>query len=207
MNKPLDVLLVESHPWAGGTVARNLTDAGHTVHRCHEPGDTGFACVGLAGEHDCPLDGHVDAAVLVRSGSVPVPTPHEDGFRCAIRSGIPVVEVGDERTDPYAKWITTRADEDGVAEACRQAIELAKQPIVDAVNDRIEHLLRDAGIDPAGTVCRIEHRWPDLDVAIDVAGPVDRGLEQQVGVRAYDALRAHSSDYKTINVAVRGTPA
>ena len=67
MSKRLDILVIESQPWIGEGAARTLTDAGHRVHRCHEPGDTGYACVGIHTGGECPLDGHVDAAVLVRA--------------------------------------------------------------------------------------------------------------------------------------------
>ena len=206
MSKPLNVLLLESHPWVGEAAAQHLARDGHQVHRCHEKGDAGFACVGLGADHNCPIDGHIDAAVLVRADGSAVPTPHEDGVRCAIRAGVPVVEVSGDGPDPFAEWIALHADESSVTAACVTAVELAKQPLVAAVLTKIGPLLDEAGFEPDSIECHIRTDFPDLDVDLRVPGRVDRALEQALGVRAYDALRPLTKAYKTVNVTVHGTP-
>jgi len=204
--KTLKVLLLESHPGAGDTTADQLVQDGHQVHRCHEPGDTGFACVGLGPDRHCPIDHHIDAAVLVRAGDEEVPTPHEDGVRCAIRAGIPLVEVNDDGPDPFAEWVALRADTGSVSEACHTAVELAAQPLLAAVLTKVTPLLNDAGFDPDAVDCSLRGEFPDLDLDLRVPGTVDRALEQALGVRAYDALRPLTQDYKTVNVTVHGVP-
>lgn len=200
----MNVLLLESHPWVGEAAAQHLTRDGHQVHRCHEQGDTGFACVGLGTDHHCPIDGHIDAAVLVRADGHAAPTPHEDGVRCAIRAGVPVVEVSGSGPDPFADWIALQADEASVSSACATAVELAKQPLVAAVLTKVTPLLQEAGFDPDTVECRITTEFPDLELDLRVPGRVDRALEQALGVRAYDALRPLTQTYKTVNVAVHG---
>lgn len=206
MTEPLDVLLLESHPWVGEASAKALAEAGHRVHRCHRPGDAGYACVGLTDAHACPIEGHVDAAVLVRAYGTSAPTPHEDGVRCAVRAHVPVVEVGEKDTDPYADWVTLRTEERSLSAACHAAVELARQPLVEAVLAKISPIVTGADLDPAGVRCTLTARWPEMDVALVLPGPVDRRLEQAVGVRAYDALRAHTRSYKTVNVMVLASP-
>jgi hypothetical protein len=206
MTKPLNVLVLESHPWVGEAAAQHLERDGHRVHRCHEQGDTGFACVGLGADHHCPIDGHIDAAVLVRADGSAVPTPHEDGVRCAIRAGVPVVEVSGEGPDPFADWVALRADESSVSSACVTAVELAKQPLIAAVLTKVAPILDEAGFDPDTVECTLRSQFPDLDVNLRVPGRVDRKLEQALGVRAYDALRPLTQDYKTVNVTVHGLP-
>lgn len=202
MTTPLDVLLIESHPGAGQASAAFLTVAGHRVHRCHDLGDSGYACVGLSADRQCPIDAHVDAAVLVRANGTTAPTPHEDGVRCAVRADVPVVEVGDGSADPYAAWVTLRTEERSVTAACHAAVALARQPLVDAVLAKIAPIAREAGLDPDRLECSITVRWPDMDVSIVLPGPSDRRTEQAIGVRAYDALRSSTSQYRTVNVNV-----
>jgi hypothetical protein len=206
MSKPLNVLLVESHPWVGEAAAQHLARDGHQVHRCHEQGDTGFACVGLGADHHCPIDGHIDAAVLVRADGSAVPTPHEDGVRCAIRAGVPVVEISGEGPDPFAEWVALQADESSVSSACVTAVELAKQPLIAAVLTKVGPLLHEAGVDADAVDCTIRGEFPDLDLDLRVPTRVDRALEQALGVRAYDALRPLTAAYKTVNVTVHGIP-
>lgn len=203
MTTPLDVLLLESHPGVGDSSAQVLVDAGHRIHRCHLPGDNGYACVGLTGARSCPVDTHVDAAVLVRAYGSATPTPHEDGVRCAVRAHVPVVEVGEKHGDPYADWVTLRTEERSLNAACQAAVHLARQPLVDAVAARIAPLVTGAGLDPDRVVCTMTVRWPEMDVDLTLPGPVDRRLEQAVGVRAYDALRPHTGSYRSVNVSVQ----
>lgn len=206
MTRPLNVLLLESNPWAGEVTAQRLTEDGYRVHRCHERGDNGFACVGLGPDPHCPLDDHVDVAILVRADNSTGPTPHEDGVRCAIRAGVPLVEVSDGGSGPYAQWVALHADETTATAACATAVELARQPMAAAVVTRLGPLLAEAGLSPDDVECRIGSNHPDLDVTIEVPGPVDRPLEQALSVRAYDALRPMTLGYKTVNVTVHGIP-
>ena len=207
MREPLDVLLIESHPGVGDASARVLAEAGHRVHRCHDAGDPSWVCVGLADPSACPLEGHVDVAVLARAPGSTGPTPHEDGVRCAIRSRVPIVEVGlgARETDPvdgYAPWVTLHSHEAALDAACHAAVTLGNQRIVDAVLERVVPLVAEAGLPPERTHATISSHWPGLTLTVTIPGPADRRLEQAIGVRAYDALRLHTDGYSTVDVNV-----
>src|SRR3546814_9180958 len=58
----------------------------------HEPGEPAFPCKGLVDPSSCPLEGHIDVALLVRPRIAPRPTAVEDGVTCALRAGVPLVE-------------------------------------------------------------------------------------------------------------------
>ena len=80
------------------------------------------------------------------------------------------------------------------------------QPLLAAVLTKVTPLLNDAGFDPDAVDCSLRGEFPDLDLDLRVPGTVDRALEQALGVRAYDALRPLTQDYKTVNVTVHGVP-
>src|SRR5690349_19225505 len=96
-------LLLESDPRRGTEVEQALVSAGHTVLRCHEPGQPSFPCVGMADPQSCPLDspGGVDVAIVHRAHPHPRPTSFEDGVSCALRRKIPVVVAGTTALSPY----------------------------------------------------------------------------------------------------------
>ena len=77
--RPLQVLLLESHPSEGVDVAASLAAAGHEVVRCHAPLSHGFPCLGLVDRDACPLRAGIDVAVDVRRAAGTEPTALEDG--------------------------------------------------------------------------------------------------------------------------------
>ena len=84
------VLMLESHPGVANEAIAELTDAGHTIVRC-DTADRRYPCRGLVPGADCPLDEHVDVALVVQEiGTHQV----EHGAVCAARSRVPVVAVG-----------------------------------------------------------------------------------------------------------------
>lgn len=208
MSESLDVLLIESHPGVGDPSAQVLVDAGHRVHRCHQSSDSGWVCVGLTDPTACPLEGHIDAAVLARTSGTTGRTEHEDGVRCAIRARVPIVQVRSGQVDgdttgTYGQWVTLNSHERSLDAACRAAITLGHQPMVDEVLDKVMPLVRDAGLPADVTHCTVSSRWPTMTVSITIPGPADRRLEQAVSVRAYDALRTYSQDFTTVDVTVQ----
>lgn len=206
MSTQLDVLLIESHVGAGDASAAALLEAGHRIHRCHHAGDSAWACVGLSDPSRCPVNGHIDAAVLARGPGVEGPTPAEDGVRCAIRSRVPVVGVGVADDSVYRSWVTLQTDERALDAACHAAVELAHAPLVSEVLDRISSLITGAGLDHSDTRCRVTSYGATLTAFITVPGPADRRLEQAVAVRAYDVLRSRADGFVTVDVSVRISP-
>ena len=203
MTRSLDVLVVENRNGAADAAVRTLEAAGHRVHRCHSPGDRGFPCRGVADPEGCPIDGHIDVAVLVRRKVTPRPTPLEDGVSCALRAGVPIVEDGPAALDPFEPWIADRVRPDGdVVVACALAADRAFDPLREKVRSKIAPLLVAAGIDPALVGCDVDPTALALRVHLDLPVAVDTGLEQALGVRVLDAVRASGRTYGQVHVQV-----
>lgn len=202
MTRPLDVLVLENGRGGARLAVEELEAAGHRVHRCHDPAAPTFPCRGVDDRSECPLEGPIDVALLVRHHIHPHPSALEDGVACAIRAGVPLVEQGPDILDPYAPWLTTRVGSEPVAAACERAIDSAFEPIVDDVLRRCAVVLDSAGVDPSRVTCRMQLLWPRLVVHINVPGPVTTGLREALAVRALDAVQAGRRSYSTINVRV-----
>ncbi len=208
MNDPLNVLLVESSPRAGVTASAALEAAGHRVHRCHDEGQRGFTCRGMGDEGRCPIDDGIDVALLVRSQVNPRPTPFEDGIRCAIRAGLPVVEDGPEVLDPYARWITLRLEPGvAVAAACAEAVMISLEPLRRRIESRIDPLVTSLGIDLAGVQSRIERTGTSLAVHLDLPVAVPRRSSQALAVRVLDAVGSMGATVGNVDVYVHAPEA
>lgn len=202
MSGTLDVLVLENGPGGARDAIDELEGAGHRVHRCHELGAASFPCRGVVDPSDCPLEGPIDVALLVRHHVHPQPSPLEDGVACALKAGVPVVEEGPGILDPYAPWITGRVEGTSVVQACEAAVAAAFQPLVEDVLARCALVLGTAGIDATQVTCHMELAWPRLLVHLEVPGPVSRGIREALAVRALDAVRATRRTFDTVNVQV-----
>jgi hypothetical protein len=189
MSEGLDVLVVESHPGAADAAAAALEASGHQVHRCHDAGSAAFPCVGVADPGACPIDGAMDAALVVRRGIVPQPTEYEQGVGCAIRAGVPVVEEGSDVLDPFAPWLHSRVDGD-VVSACEEAA--AGDALVGVAEAAMGPLLDAALVPRADVRCRLERTRSRLIVRLVASRPLDERLRGSLGVRALDAVQRHS---------------
>jgi hypothetical protein len=209
VNETLDVLLLENRPGAGEIEQAALEEAGHRVHRCHPAGDREFACVGIVDGGTCPLDGQIDVTLLVRRGVSPRPTPFEDGVRCAIRHGTPIVEHGSDALDPYAPWVAHRiALGETVASGCELTASRALEPLRDAIHDRIGPVIAAAGVSPENVVCDVTWQDDALVVHVTVPVAVEPNLEQAIAVRVLDAVRTSGRTFGQVGVQVHrhGTP-
>jgi hypothetical protein len=206
MTKELDVLVLENRPRAAEPAVAALEAAGHRVHRCHDPGDRGFPCRGVAAPELCPMEGSIDVALVVRHDVTPRPTALEDGVSCAIRSRVPLVEDGSDLLDPFDPWLAERVgpDQDVVA-ACVAAASSAYEPLKATVIERIDRLLVAGRIDPEGVTCEIERDGLSLRVHLRVPAEVDDALAQALAVRTLDAVRVSGRTYGRIDVQVTGT--
>ncbi len=196
------MLVLENGPGGARIAIDELEAAGHRVHRCHELGAARFPCRGVVDPRDCPLEGPIDVALVVRHHVHPQPSSLEDGVACALKAGVPVVEDGPSILDPYEPWITTRVDGRSVVTACQEAVGKAYEPLTADVLARCSQVLSAAGIDPGQASCHIELAWPRLLVHVEVPGPVTRGIREALAVRALDAVRATRRTYDTVNVQV-----
>jgi hypothetical protein len=196
------VLMLESHPGVANHAVAELTEAGHTIVRCDTP-DRRYPCRGLKAVADCPLDEHVDVAVLVQE----IGTHHvEHGAVCAARCRIPVVAVdsADLATRfPITAW-TTAADSD-LVDQCERASHDGRAH-TQAVAARLVALGVVAPAElqrPNGTVTISVDRGADrLLMTIELADSV-RDREDQIMRTATQALRDFDRRSAVIDIVVR----
>lgn len=212
MSTALDVLLLETGPGDGASDGVLLADAGHRVHHCYDPDAPAVechpsgvrACRALT-DGTCPLDEHIDVALLVRHGVAPRPFPGETGVRCAVRAGVPVVEDGTDLLDPFAPWIARRTDGEGVVAACEAAARDAMVPALADLRERATSLLREADVDPDVLDATFEVDGDRLVVHLH-GPPLPERITQAICVRVVDALRVLPRRFATVDVGWVPTP-
>jgi hypothetical protein len=204
MGTSLNLLVLESHAGVADHSIEALEAAGHRVHRCHD-GGRAFPCVGVTSPHECPIDRHVDAALLVRRGVAPATTPLEDGVPCALRAGIPVVEDGTDLLDPYAEHITTRVTTgESVVDACERAVVESMQPLEADVAAALVPFLEANGMHAGEVGVRLEPLGELLRIHLDAVG-LPPMLVGQLSVKAVDTVRTMRRSWSTIEVTTAGT--
>jgi len=207
MTQHLDILMLESHAHTGDEAAAALVAAGHRVLRCHDDPEEPFPCRGLTEPDGCPLDGHVDAAVVVQRGRDPWPTALESGVRCAIRADVPVIESGTGTFDPFGPWVSARVPVGGdIVAACTDTVTRRFEAIRELIGVRIEKLLDLEEIDPSETSCWFDEDDTSLDVHLELPKPVSRGTEEAFAVRVLDGIRARGRTYARLDVHVHTAP-
>jgi hypothetical protein len=118
----LTVLVVGVEDWGIEQAAAALGGAGHTVLRCHEPGEPAFPCNALIPDRTCPLAVGFHVALTVRTRPAPPPAPGEMGVICALSRAIPLVVAGvggDGTLEGLATTVVPRHD--SVVSACEDA--------------------------------------------------------------------------------------
>ena len=188
MTRSLDVLVLESHPHAGDEAVARLEAAGHAVHRCHEAGSSdSFPCAGLTDAATCPLTDGVDVAVDVRGAGAADATAFEDGVGCALRAGVPVVEVGTGGDSPFGAW-TFAAAVDDLPAACEVTADARFQALEAAISEQVAHLAGARGVDTSLLSCAVSRRG--RGVRIVLSGPrVTPVLQQAFSVLAFGVVR------------------
>lgn len=203
MDDTLDILVLQAQPHTDDQAVEALEAAGHRVHRCHDEDATSFPCRGALESTACPLLVEPDVALLMRRGVRPQPTALEVGVTCALRAGVPIVELGTDLLDPFAPWVSHRiASAKEAPEACMEAAQLGREPLRKAVRDRLYSLLAAADVDPAAVECTITGGSSSLHVHIDLPQAVTLRLEHAIAVRVLDAIRASGRTYGHIDVSV-----
>jgi hypothetical protein len=123
----LTVLAMGTDDWATEQVATALDRAGHTILRCHEPGEPSFPCNAMIAGRICPLDVGYDVAVTTRARSHPNPAQGEFGVICTVRHRIPLVVAGVAGGDVFTPWAAAVVEQGAdVATACEQAVAQAR---------------------------------------------------------------------------------
>lgn len=199
MTNPLAVLVLESHDGVADAVAKKLEAAGHELFRCHEAGAANFPCAALVEGGACPLDAGIDVAVTARSRS-PWPTAREDGVACALRAGVPVVEVNDGTPSPFAgRTLPECAD---VVTSCETAARTRFEPLERDVVRRLAPLAARKGVALDDLSCEVHKRDGSLEVRV-VGPPVPMALQQAFSVRVLDAVRVARLPHGEVSVAYR----
>lgn len=191
MVDPVRVLVVESHRGLASVAASTLEAAGHEVHRCFGPDDSGFPCVGMQGQ-PCPVEHGVDVVFLHRAGSTARPTPLEDGVLCALRAGVPVVEARARTAvvDPFGAFVSAWVDpKEPAVDAVERAALGRYEDLADTVLARVDPLLAHAGLGAGDVTCEVVREDGALQVLIRTRTPVPALVAQSLAVRALDAVR------------------
>lgn len=176
------LLLIESTPGLATAIERELVADGHDVVTCND--DHGGPCRGTEHHHDCPMEQHIDMAIVTREpGSVR--TLNEMGSVCATLHRVPLVEV-----DPHdvADDLPSVRVVKAVA-TCRVEAGYAK-----AIRHELAHLA--AIVDVRRDVDRIH-------VSIQVPASQASAVKlASVADRARHAVREHDQYVGVIDVAV-----
>jgi hypothetical protein len=201
----LNIMVLESEHGAATEATRELTEAGHTVLRCHDEGASVFPCRGLADESACHLRSHaVDVALTVRSGVFAQPTPLEDGARCALMQHVPLVVAGPSIFDPYTDLEEAVLDRtDDVVAACEEAASAELRRYARRAEAVITGTIESLPSVPTVTVVR---RDGGLRVTIGgLAGRTER--ERQIAaVRVVGAMHGLDRAARTIDVSLVDSP-
>jgi hypothetical protein len=91
----MEVLLIESSPGVASTLQQRLVRDGHDVISCND--SHGGPCRGVDSHESCPMEQHIDVAVLARDRRA-APSLNEMGSVCAVTHRVPLVTLypGDE---------------------------------------------------------------------------------------------------------------
>jgi hypothetical protein len=199
------VLLMEASPGDGLDVTVQLERAGHTVARCHDPGEPAFPCRDLTEGEACPLVGDgVSVAVLVRHATSPAGrSAGEDGARCALRHHVPLVIAGDLGDSPYGEWasdsITTPS---AVAEA---VVAVASAPLErhqDAALRSFQAVLAQHGVADTDARASVRRHGADLRVTLTTQRPLPARVAEMCSVRSVAGIRQIDSYARRIDVSV-----
>lgn len=172
MQRHLDILALENHRGGARGAVAELETRGHRVQTCYDNHDEApFPCRGVVDPSDCPLEGPIDVALVVRHHIHPRPSGYESGVACAIRAGIPVVEDGSGVLDPFDAWITARVDGMSVTDTCEDAVTQFYAPLATDIRRRCSPLLVAAGIEDAVRAGR--RTCEKVNVQVREVGPDD----------------------------------
>ena len=127
----MKLLLIESTPGNATAIQSDLMAEGHEIVSCQD--EHGGPCKGVGDHHACPMEQHIDMAIVTRDPGAPH-TLAEMGSVCATLHRVPIVEVDpsdvadDLPSVAVANAVATRRVEAGFASAIRQ--ELAHLPVI-----------------------------------------------------------------------------
>lgn len=177
----MDVLLIESSPGVASTLHHRLIRDGHDVVSCND--SHGGPCRGVESSESCPLDQHVDLAVLARERGA-APSLNEMGSVCALRHRIPMVTLypGDE-FGPGASTEVAAAVAEREVEAGYVAV----------IRRQLGHIVGQI------TAVREHSR---IHVTLTVTEVADARAMSMIADRARQAVREHDRHTPVVDVSV-----
>jgi hypothetical protein len=177
----MDVLLIESSPGIASTLQHRLVRDGHAVISCND--SHGGPCRGVESNGSCPLDQHIDVAVLARERDAE-PSLNEMGSVCALRHRVPLVTL-------YP------GDEFGPGPSTEIASAVARREVeagyVAVVRRELGHVVDDI------TVLREHQR---VHVTLTVARSTARQAVSKLADRARHAVREHDRNTPVVDISV-----
>ncbi|HTH05293.1 MAG TPA: hypothetical protein VL916_05460 [Ilumatobacteraceae bacterium] len=199
----MKVLVLESHPGVAHDAELALAERGHAIVRC-DTTDRRYPCRGLAFGGECPLDRHVDVAVLAQE----LGTSHiEHGALCAARARVPVVELGTIRPAqrrPLSMWSYSTAD--NLLGECERAARDGS-----AHGEAVVGRLLETGVVWPVEVARgivdvtVDRGENRLLMTIELSGSA-RSRRGEIVRAATEALRDFDTRAAVIDIAVRLLP-
>ena len=177
----MDVLLIESSPGIATSLQHRLIRDGHEVISCNDL--HGGPCRGVESSEACPLDHHVDIAVLARERGA-TPSLNEMGSVCALKHRVPLVTL-------YP------GDEFGPGASTEVAAAIAQREVeagyVAAVRRQLGHIVGDI------TVVREHNR---IHVTLTIAEVADAQAISMIADRARHAVREHDRHTPVVDISV-----
>jgi len=200
---PLNIMVLESERGAADQAALDLTNAGHVVLRCHDPGAPAFPCHGLDDQAQCPLRSHtVDVALTVRSRPRSQPAPQEDGVRCALMHHVPLVVAGPAVFDPYDEYEALILDRTAdIVGACEE-VAAAELPRHSRVATEALNATRAPDDAPAGGRASVTRRNGSLLASVGGLDDLAPRQRDAAIVRMIAKLRELDSSARGIDVVV-----
>ena len=177
----MDVLLIESTPGIASSLQHRLVRDGHEVISCND--SQAGPCRGVESNASCPMDQHIDIAVLARERGV-VPTLNEMGSVCALRHHVPLVTLypGDE----FGPGSSTEV----AAAVARREVEAG---YVAVIRREIGHAVDDI------TVLREHQR---IHVTLTISTRASAQAISMLADRARHAVREYDSHTPVVDVSV-----
>ena len=199
----LNVMVLESERGAADDAARDLTEAGHVVLRCHDAGAPAFPCRGIEDPSTCPLQSHhVDVALTVRSRPRSQPAPQEDGVRCALMHRVPLVVAGSPVLDPYEQYEALVVDRSADVVGACEAVAAAELKPHSRVAGEALVAFGPAGGDGAAAAASVTRREGRLRVSVSGLDALAPRQRDAAIVRMVAKLREFDAAARGIDVSV-----
>lgn len=178
----MKLLLIESAVGDGTAIGAHLAAAGHDVLSCTD--EHGGPCRGIDRHADCPLEQHIDLAIVARDPDG-AHTLAEMGSVCAARHRVPMVELDPQQIDN---------DLPNVSAASALAKHTTELGYVTAIREELSHL-------PA--IVEVDRTPRRIQVSVQVPARYDTPQKMSaIADRARHAVRQHDPYVNSIDVSV-----